>query len=166
MEKMKNKRAQVQIQETILVIFVFTVLLLVGLIIFYRFQVQSIENENFNNELFKFYNMVGYFPNIPELKCSSLTEESECIDVLKMLAFRNTEQNYGYKNITVFVIYPKSTSLKECVKSVDSCNIFKLYYNKPNFQVKNIYKTSTIVSLYYPETDEYRVGKLVLEWYT
>ncbi|MEW6063469.1 MAG: hypothetical protein AB1571_03835 [Nanoarchaeota archaeon] len=167
-----NKRAQMQIQETILVIFVFIIMLLIGLIMFYRANVEGIKNEEFKDRLIKFYDMTGYFPNIPEVKCSSLGQENECMDVLKMLAFANSLVNSNAKrdfianNVTIFVVYPRIDRDKECSRvSLNECNSFKVYTNKPK-EAKSVYRTSTLVSLYYPEEERYKVGKLVLEMYT
>jgi len=156
-----------QIQETILVIFVFIIMLLIGLIMFYRANVESIKNEEFKDRLIKFYDMTSYFPNLPEVKCSSLSQESECIDVLKVLALANSnvEKDFIADNITVFVIYPEAVN-KECSRaSLSDCNTFKLHANKPK-NIKSVYRTSTLVSLYYPEEEKHKVGRLVLEMYT
>ena len=158
------KKAQIQIQETILVIFVFTVMLIVGLIVFYRYTAESIKNENIQHELDKFYNLIGIIPNKPEIKCSYLAEEKECIDAFKLLAYGTKEKDLGFMNITLFVAYPLDTRLKECKNTVENCNIYNIYSEIPE-SYTTVYRTSTPVSLYYPLVDNYKVGKLVLEYY-
>ena len=165
-----NKKAQLQIQETILVIFIFIVILGMGLILFNKFNQQSIKEIGDNDKLTYFYSMVGNFPNLPEIKCSYLGSEKECIDVSKLINFKN-KGDFLFSNITVYTIYP-ARSNKECTLSVlnqkQDCGTFLVYNNIPAkcrtefCEKKVIYLPS---SLFYPDMDVYEFGKLVIEVY-
>ena len=86
-----------------------------------------------------------------------------------MIAFKEVSQDYfsvfGYSNISVVEIYPLANG-KECSKSNHSdCGMYSLYYKKKT-SLKSTLVISSPVSLYYPDIDEYKIGKLVIEWYT
>ena len=91
-----EKKAQLEIHETILVIFIFIILLLVGITFFYRFSLQSIENIKEEHETAKFNELVSVIPNMAEIKCSHLTKESKCIDVIKLSSFVETSKKYKF----------------------------------------------------------------------
>ena len=104
------KKAQVQIQETIIVIFIFILILGIGLIVFYRFNESSIQKIADDDKLMYFYNMIGTLPSMPELKCSSLGDEKECIDVSKLIAFKG-KGDFFNSNITIYTVYPEKSKL-------------------------------------------------------
>ena len=104
-----------------------------------------------------------------EFQCSSYNQEKHCIDASKLIAFKEVSNDYfsvfGYKNITISEVYPFSNE-KECGKGNHlDCGIYNLYYKK-KLSFKNKLIISSPVSLYYPDRDEYRIGKLIVEWYS
>lgn len=147
------KKAQVQIQETMLVIFIFIVMLLIGFVVFNRFTVESIRLENEKYDFIKTRDLIGSIPSIPEIKCSNLGEDSECIDFLKFKAYKNQNPNYGFKNIMLYIVYPES-----------DYEYVTLTNNKPSI-IKGVETFSSLVSVYFPEKGEYKVGELVIEKY-
>lgn len=165
-----NKKAQLQIQETILVIFIFILIVGIGLIVFYKSNEASIKTIQDNDKLTYFYSMIGTFPSLPEIKCSYLSDDKECIDVSKLIAFKN-KGFFGFSNITIYTIYPEKSN-KECTidllnKGID-CGTFLIYNSIPpkcktEFCEKKVIYTA--VSLYYPDRDAYELGRLVIEVY-
>ncbi len=160
-----EKKAQLEIHETILVIFIFIILLLVGITFFYRFSLQSIENIKEEHETAKFNELVSVIPNMAEIKCSHLTKESKCIDVIKLSSFVETSKKYkfGFKNITIIKTYPENINNKCTRFNFISCNYWDIYFAKKVTETRFI--ISTPVSLYYPNEDKYEVGKLIIERY-
>ena len=149
------KKGQVQMQETILVVFIVVILIILGLIFFYRFTLSGIESESFNYEEVRFRQLISFVPGMSELKCSKLSIEEECIDVSKATVFNRYSESYfkqfGYKNITI----------KEVL--IDQ-KTYGIYLREPK-QYKSVEKISSLVSLYYPEKKEYGIGILTIEWY-
>ncbi|MBU0963101.1 MAG: hypothetical protein KKD48_04320 [Nanoarchaeota archaeon] len=165
-----NKKAQLQIQETILVIFIFILIVGIGLIVFYKSNEASIQKINNNDKLTYFYSMIGTFPSLPEVGCSYLSDDKNCIDVSKLIAFKN-KGDFFFSNITIYTMYPEKQN-KEC--TIDllnrevSCGTFIVYtYIPPKCKTEFCEKKViyTPVSLYYPDRDSYELGKLVIEVY-
>lgn len=174
-----TKKAQMQITETIMVLFVFFILLAIMLFFYYQYSIQNIKNigEEVTEE--KASILLYSVTSTPELRCSSLTEEEDCIDTTKLLAFKalvkNNEDHYsaifGYATITVEQLYPEINSTEECIPSnyqnvlyPDNCKYWEIYSKLPQKYRANpvIY---TPISLYFPNTDEYRIGKLTMRVY-
>ena len=113
-----NKKGQLQIQETILVIFIFTLIIGLSLVVFYKFNINSIKEDTLEYEEYKFKQLIDVIPNMPELKLSEIGIESEwCIDLLKAKAFSELQDNYdfGYKKIgdidLKLIVCPSSCNL-------------------------------------------------------
>lgn len=174
-----TKKAQMQITETVMVLFVFFVLLAIMLFFYYQYSIQNIKNvaEELTEEQSSI--LLYSVTKIPELRCSSLTEEEECLDTTKLLAFntlaKSNEEYYssilGYSTITVEQVYPEVNSTEECtainyqnVLYPENCKYWVLYSKIPQKYRANpvIY---TPISLYFPDTNEYRVGKLTMRVY-
>jgi hypothetical protein len=152
------KKGQVQITETLLVLVVFTVLLLIALIVFYKFNITSITSDMNRYEDIKFRYLISTIPSMSEFRCSNLGNDQECIDLDKVFIFKNivgTDYNkiFGYKNITLSMIYPMED------------NVYNIYSNKPKI-TKTTKKISTFVSVYDSSQDKYKIGKLVIEAYS
>src|SRR3989338_2695942 len=113
----RNNRGQLQIQETILVIFIFIVLLMLGLVFFYRVQISSIKSEFNEFEREKLSVDFITLGELPEFSCSKLGEKESCVDTGKLIVFMGLNgsskyreyyfSRFGYKNITFYQIYPK-----------------------------------------------------------
>lgn len=132
---------------TVLVLAVFFVLLFIGLIFYFKFSFESYK-ESESKILGERYNVyLSYVINLPELKCSFMGVEKECLDVGKMS--RLTDPYYervfqGVKRIDVKELMPEEK------------DIINLFGNP--IATGKVY--STPISLYYPREDEYRIGKL------
>ena len=160
-----EKRAQMQTYETILVVFIFIIILFLGMIIFYKFTAIGLEKEVFEFELEKTYNMIGYFPSLNEVSCSYLGTRKDCMDILKLLNAELALKNlpfYDDKSITVKIIYPSRNDL-ECSKTnLETCNFINVNTATAttDFNIVN-----SPVSLYDPVKDRYYVGLLEIRWY-
>ncbi len=166
------KHAQLEINETILVIIIFSILAIAGLAVFHRYNTESIKSSILDSQRLAFYSSLNQIPNMPELKCSSQNIQDECIDLFKAFSLASLNQKYfsrfGYRTITLMIIYPRLPE-KECTESLFSlrdfpnCNKLIIYDRKPA-SYKSIEKISTPVAVYNPLTNEYMLGLLLLEW--
>src|SRR3989338_5677999 len=98
------RKGQLQIQETILVLFIFIVILVLGMVFFYRFSLQGLEENKLDNERLKFNTMLSTVPEMAEITCSIYSQEVNCIDVYKLLAFKNIYYNKPKEVKTTLVL--------------------------------------------------------------
>jgi hypothetical protein len=157
-----NKKGQMQTYESILVIFVFVIILFLGMIIFYKFTAAGIEKEVFEFELEKFYNMIGYFPGLSEVSCSYLGDKKDCMDILKLLGVGEIV-DYGNKEISVEIIYPEMLDGVCDERNIGYCN--KIIVYEPGFSGQDYIVVNSPVSLYNALEDVYYVGLLEIRWY-
>lgn len=165
---MYSKKGQIQINETILVIFIVTVIMLLGVVLFNRWTKLSIENEFLDNERIRFSNMLGTIPEMSELKCSSQGRLFNCLDSLKLLALGNLDLGYqkmfGFREIKVNIVYPETEKALCKSSTYPECNEFIVYSNKPS-KIKEEDVIETPISLYYPDLGEYKIGILEIKWF-
>jgi len=145
-----------------MVMFVFIVIFFLVMIIFYRFTINSIKEEERNYKLERFNLMIEIIPNMPEFKCSELGKEIDCVDVLKLLGFKNLNNEYYnemFKDKTIYFeeIYPEENG-QECVSNYFNCGKFIIADN-----AEAGLRVSGPVVLYYANEDEYKIGKVVIQ---
>ncbi len=173
--KTYGKKGQLQIQETILAIFIFIVLIMFGLIFFYKVQSSSIKHDfdKFQRERLEMdFITLG---DLPEFSCSKAGIKESCIDSAKLIVFSELSakgelkqyyfERFGYKNITIYQVYPARSSNNICNSgTLSNCGIWEVYVKKPvKGKSKDVYTTP--VSLYFPEKEDYGIGLMVVEAY-
>nr|MBA4404744.1 hypothetical protein [Nanoarchaeum sp.] len=139
-----NKKAQIGIQETILVIFIFIIVLMIGMIFFFQFNMKSIENDIDKYNEFRFKQLIDVIPNMAELRYSKLgIEDVYCIDLLKARAFSELNSyDFGRKEI----------KLDEIV----------LYSNPGRGEIR---KVSSPVCVYDPRNSKFYLTDLEIGWW-
>lgn len=155
------KKAQMQMQETMLAIVIFIIILAICLTFFYRFQSSSIKADQFRYEQTKYYELFSIIPNLPDIKCSLLTNEEDCIDTTKLLSFDEKK----YQNLLIdkeIKIYYQDGNITCNLKNYPNCNSFNIHSKKKKGSFE-IFKSP--VSLYFPAKDEYKLGILEIKWY-
>lgn len=175
LNKTFNKKGQLQIQETILAVFIFIVLIMFGLIFFYKVQSASIKQDfdKFQRERLEMdFITLG---DLPEFSCSKAGIKESCIDTSKLIVFSELSskgglkqyyfERFGYKNITIYQVYPARSSNNICDSGIlANCGIWEVYVKKSTkSNGKDVYTTP--VSLYFPERDDYGIGLMVVEVY-
>ncbi|MFH1376359.1 MAG: hypothetical protein ABIH25_01865 [Candidatus Woesearchaeota archaeon] len=148
------KKGQLQIQETGFVIFIVVVILLIGFVLFYQFQIRSIENLNEKYQEDKFEDMISFVPSMPELSYSVRGDQKGSIDFYKARAFADVSDNEYYKNLFGY----KKITLKV------SADTLVLYDNKLS-SYTGIRKITSPVSVYNAWDEKYYVGVLEVERY-
>jgi hypothetical protein len=144
-----NNKGQIGINETILVMFVFFILLMLGMVLFFQFSISSSHKEVEEYQEFKFKQLISVVPSMNEIKYSKLGIEDEwCIDLLKARAFASISDSYdfGRKKISIFssediVLYDKISSLATGIRVV----------NSP-------------VCIYDPRSETFNLGELEIKW--
>lgn len=166
------KKGQLQIHETILVLFIFIILLIIGMIVFYRYNAEGLRQSMFDLESNKFNAMLSTFPQSPEIRCSFLGQDISCVDVYKLIGFKKIvednkgyyREKLGYRNISFYLLYPTKNGKVCDMANIRDCGVWNLYLEKPKHYEKTLV-IETPVSLYFPETDNYGIGKMAIEWY-
>ena len=141
------KKGQIQINETMIVIFIFTVMLVIGFVSFFKFTISDIKSDNLEYEEKKAKWLIEFVPNMYELRL----ENDLCIDSMKAEAFSMISESYsdlfGLKKISI----------------VGSENV--VLYNGVGFQGGNSRKYSSPVCVYNSQHDIFSMAKLEVEWY-
>lgn len=142
---MRRKKGQMKMTETIAVIFIFFILVMFGILFFYRYQKISFEEKQ--EELLSLRAMDTTLKTLfmPEIICTKGDAEAEenCLDMMKVRysgnVFKKNELIYfdifSYSTITLHEIYPNST--KDPIK----------IYDKPKINFKGKEKTFFIVAM-------------------
>ena len=154
-----DKKSQIQIGETIAVLFVFFILIVLGFIFYGRVLLSNLQTQK---EEFTQLHSVGVAQKamfLPELQCSEdiVEEITGCADILKINASQDIiSQNsryyydmFEYSNITIKQIYPEE-------------NEWIIYSRKiENFENRLV--TNVPISLYDPIKRRYGFGVLTVE---
>ena len=173
------KKAQVHMGETVIVIFIFVVMLGLFLIYYTQFRSEGIKQEAKETKTEASTALLSVLASVPEIKCSEKAKEEQCIDTVKVLALGNiVNQNinyyrsvFGARDITLEILYPKPSQKGECNQNTykninypSNCNEYTIFSSATKTQNTNI--ISTPVSIYFPETDTFGIGKLIITTYT
>ena len=169
----KLKQGQVEINETLLVLFVIVIILIIGMFLYFRFSlahVKTIAGELSEQESTI---LLASALALQEIRC----EEKDCADTSKFLPFAALTQHdqyysdlLGFKKIVFEQVYP-AVEGHECTLSLYSqdtypqnCRLWVVYDHHPG-SIKQRTLVSTFVSLYFPEINEYRIGRLEVTTY-
>lgn len=158
--KMIGKKSQIQIGETIAVLFVFFILIAIGFVFYVSIVKSNVESEGEELSQLASIQVVQKVTSMPELQCSKdvVKEELDCIDMLKLRAAQSViSENkayyfdlFGFGEINVKEIYPNPDSL-----------ILNIYSN--NIQdYKDKFVTNFPVSLYDPIEKTNKFGILTI----
>ena len=154
----------VQLQESILVMFFIIVIIAMGLIVFYRFSLNSVHNYEAEYREQQLLSLLITLPN--DFGYTYLSDSKNAIDTSKLFnkEFLNENLDYGFKKIIIQQIYPQEDVVECDQLNYPNCNFF-VVYSRGNVRLKNTLIESRPVSLYYPLDDKYRAGKLIVEYY-
>ena len=155
--------------ETILVLFVFIVILGLALFYYYDYTIKSIETlgEELTEEQASI--LLLSIASLPEISCYN----DNCIDTSKLLAFQNSQKNYkifSKKTIKIEQLYPEPASAAQCTlqhfQTKEYPNNCKYWLLSESKKLASSRLFSIPVSLYYPESNTYSLGKLIIEVYS
>lgn len=161
-----RKKAQMQMFETIGVLFVFFILLAFGLIFYAGFQKDSTQSIQDDDVELRLVSIAQTISGLPEIKCSEQDSIDEnCYDLLSLevLSSKMNEfmddgviRNYftsmfDYSNITIDVFYEKNRTFKR----------YPLYYEN-SIGYKNIRTNYVPITIIDSRDGEYYFGVLYL----
>ena len=158
-----NKKGDVQINETIIVLIVFSIILFIAIGIFYKYNIQSTKDLEMEFQENRILNLLSTLPNSPELVYTKLGNEDNSIDTSKLINLKLDK--LGFMEIRIKVVYSWSENNNGLCdnNNYPNCNEFLIYSNKGNKRNYNV--LTTPVSLYYPLLKEHRAGKMEIKWY-
>ena len=153
-----SKNSQVQIGETIAVLFVFFILIITGFVFYVKVLKNDIESQKGELSQLVSVGIVERVMFLPEVQCSEDNViKDNCIDTLKLksasdIMSQNEIYYYdllGYGNVSVSQIYPDKASWTIYSRSLDN--------------VKSRFVTNIPVPLYDPIKRKYGFGILRVE---
>ena len=154
------KKGSVQLHESILVTFFVLIIIALGLVVFYRFTLNSVSGYEQEYREQQLLSSLITLPNY--FSYTYLGSSQNAIDTSKLF-YNNLD--YGFKTILIRQTYPISSEEITCnLQNYPDCN-FYVVYNKTNYKLKNTFAESMPVSLYYPLDNQYRMGKLTIYLY-
>jgi len=176
--KMQNKKSQIQMGESIAIIFIFFVLLIFGFVFYMNVMRSSAKVEIEENIQLKAIGIAQKASFLPELQCSEENVRTEnCIDLLKLeAAYDMIKSNNIYyydifesSKIYIDNIFPGVTDSRErqdiCPADYDQEKWPKCLYNNPLDEYSNKLSTFIPISLYDSKEKTYSFGILVVEVY-
>lgn len=170
-----NKKGDVEMIETIMVLVVVIILLMVGLVFYFRMSAAGIEETGIEVCQLGGNDLLLAITGMPELQCSLDTiTEKDCVDLDKVAAFQalmndNTiKKQYDQlfsgtcpKKIKVELLYPEPESNKECQlgEEMGACSTWTVYTPKKDSKSKQL--ISTPISIH--SEGRHYIGKIVVE---
>lgn len=168
-----TKKGAVQMTETIAVLLIFIIILGFCMILYFQYFYKSLESKGFEFKETDYSSLLYSLADSPEFSCS----EGNCIDMTKLIALKQTGYSLKNKEIKIEIVYPEPIQKRECAiedyfnqNYPNTCNLWII----PSISVKsttqaetqaNTIIVNTPISLYFPETDEFRIGIITLTAY-
>ena len=167
-----GKRGQLQIQETILSIFIIIIIIVIGMTVFFRYQEASLKSSSREYKLEQAGNRILTMPDSSEFVYSEAGVKRNAVDVMKIGAFQSLVQKkrkyynsqLGFMKIEVKQVYPEKIDKKCEAGQINDCGVWEIYSNVPK-EKTTTFKRNTPVSLYFPNTGNYVIGLLSVEVY-
>ncbi len=162
MRKNLEKRAQVQITETMLVMLVIVLIIAIGIFVYYKFSIKSVKERGVELGEEEATAILSSIVSMKEIKCN----DEDCLDTLKILSIGDKlKEKLNGKRVIIEKIYPIVVGNERCdirkFNSVEYPGNCKYYVI--NEESGNGFIISTPVSLFYPETGIYGIGRVVIE---
>ncbi len=156
-----HKKSQIQMGETIAVLFVFFIFIIIGFVFYVRVIKGNIDLEREESAQLRSVGIAQRVMFFPELQCSEDNIVIEnCIDILKLEAAQSLMQQnelYYYdllefSNVSLLQIYPREE--------------YKEIYSRKIDNFKDKFVTNVPVSLYNPATKRHSFGILTVETFS
>ncbi|MEK6903816.1 MAG: hypothetical protein AABW64_04180 [Nanoarchaeota archaeon] len=170
-----KKKGQVSFNESFLVLFIIILLLFLGVYLYYKYSFSRISTLATTVSEEEATVLLASVLQLPELRCT----HDLCLNTAHFLPFTNLvqqqssfyQQLFGYKSIRVEQLYPQPSTKNRCILSLyrqldypENCNHWILYERKPS-KIKRQSTLSTYTTLFYPESNTYRLGRLSITLY-
>ena len=158
-----KKKAQIQIFETIVVVFIFFILIAVGFVFYSKFirgNIQTIGEQSAQSKSIAIAQRVMF---LPELQCSEDNAiKDNCIDKLKLESAKNvmTANEVYYYDLFEF----SEIKIKKIYPAEEPEST--LYSRLPTTDYKNKFITNVPISIYDPSKKAYGFGILTIQTIT
>lgn len=158
-----KKRAQIQIGETIAVLFVFFVLVAIGFVFYAAVIKSNIATEKEELSQLKSVGIAQRVMFLPEVQCSENNVVTEnCVDVLKLEAAERTMRDNSifyfdlleFSEVNVTQVYPSSATAPNPKWTI---------YSRETGNSRNSFLTRVPVSIFNSTTRTYSFGVLSIE---
>jgi len=167
-----NKKAQIQIMQTVIIIIVVFIILFIGFIFYMQYSKDSAAADIEKMDTKKSILAASYVLAIPEIACSQkLDIKQNCFDSSKMLVF-NASKNVEYysdyfytSNINVLVFFGNASSGVCDPSNYPNCNQFILFENKPEGDI-DVEPYYIPVSVFNPFDNTYSAAYATIEVFT
>lgn len=175
-----NKKGMIEMMESFMVIFVIFILIGLGMFVYFKVSVSSTKETHADICLSQSTKIIAAIAEMPDISCK---EKRPCIDAMKLDAFiargqnemnKVLESSVCQKNITIEQIYPEPKDKGLCngdtrtdPEFYTKCNTWAVF--RPSGAIPKTWASrniETAVSLYYPATDTYGMGKLRITVYS
>jgi hypothetical protein len=157
-----KKRAQIQLMETIAVIFVFFILVMIGFMFYARIARTNIQSSIDDQSELKSIEIAQRVMFLPEIQCSegAVSEIQNCVDKLKLESAQDIikyNEIYYYdmlefSSINVTQIYPEKATWQ--------------IYSRQTTDFRSRFETNIPVSIFDPLTKKNSFGLITLETQT
>jgi type II secretory pathway pseudopilin PulG len=166
-----SKKSQIEMIETIVVVLIIIIILSIGLYFYYKFYYKGVEETGLRLSRQESDVLLAYITSMPEFQCSKRASKEECLDTVKLLIAKDLfnenkvyyNKIFGSKLIRVEQIYPDIRTEECSDNNYPNCGSYVIYAPVKKTENKEI--ISTPVSLYFPNSGEYKIGKLIIEAY-
>lgn len=162
-----TKKATIQMGETIAVLIIFVIILSFALYLYFQYSYRSIESKGMEFQETEYSTLLYSLTDSPELACT----KGNCIDMTKIIALKQSNYQLKDKELKIEIIYPESLK-KECTiedysnpNYPNTCSYWTFPAIKTSKKTTDIPLVTTPISLYYPETDEFKIGLISLTIY-
>ena len=158
-----KKRAQIQIGETIAVLFVFFVLVAIGFVFYAAVIKSNVATEKEELSQLKSVGIAQRVMFLPEVQCSENNVVTEnCVDAMKLDAAEKTMRDNSifyfdlleFSEVNVTQVYPPPTVTEKSKWSI---------YSRKTENSRNSFLTRVPISIFDPKTRTYRFGVLSIE---
>ena len=178
-QTIKSKKSQLKIGESILVLLIFFILLTIGLIFYAKVQSHVAEQEMDEFNAKRTIDMALAVKFMPELQCTmQATEEFDCIDELKLKAFKammQSNDNPSFRRYYARMFPNAKISIKESFVPMGegiigdqedgSILLFDNTYTTEE-NATGVKRLSLPITIFNPITDSNSFGFIVLDTYS
>jgi len=157
--------------ETIIVLFVFFILIAFGFVFYSRYQRSSILEQEEQLTQQGAIEIAQRASSLPELQCSEDNVVKEnCVDKFKISALSSVASTntifyydlFGFSTINIRRIYPSPSSGTDCIDTIGGCNV---YQNQPT-SYQDILSSRIPVSINNPLNNHRELGILTIQTYS
>ena len=163
-----TKKAQIHMGETIAVLIIFIIILVFGLFLYFQYSYSSIQGRGLEFQETEYSTLLYSITDSPEFTCT----KGNCIDMTKIIALKQLNYRLKNKEIKIEIIYPEPLQKRECTiedysnqNYPNMCNFWQIPALKTIKKITSKPVVKTPISLYYPETDEFKIGLIYLTIY-